>query len=94
MNIWQQIPRWWVWLYYISPMSWSLNVFLTTQFGDYNDSMIVVFGETKSVATFVKDYYGFQRDLLPLAAVVLAAFPIVFAVLFSYNISKLNFQRR
>ncbi|XP_045087511.1 ABC transporter G family member 41-like [Aegilops tauschii subsp. strangulata] len=89
-----QIPRWWVWLYYISPMSWSLNVFLTTQFGDYNDSMIVVFGETKSIATFVKDYYGFRRDLLPLAAVVLAAFPVVFAVLFGYSISKLNFQRR
>ena len=89
-----QIPRWWIWLYYVSPMSWSLNIFFTTQFGDYNDRMIVVFGETKSVATFVKDYYGFQRDLLPLAAVVLAAFPIVFAVLFSYNISKLNFQRR
>ncbi|XP_037468082.1 ABC transporter G family member 41-like [Triticum dicoccoides] len=89
-----QIPKWWIWLYYVSPMSWSLNIFFTTQFGDYNDRMIVVFGETKSVATFVKDYYGFQRDLLPLAAVVLAAFPIVFAVLFSYNISKLNFQRR
>ncbi|EMS57423.1 Pleiotropic drug resistance protein 3 [Triticum urartu] len=89
-----QIPRWWIWLYYISPMSWSLNVFFTTQFGDYNDRMIVVFGETKSVATFVKDYYGFRRDLLPLAAMVLAAFPVVFAVLFGYSISKLNFQRR
>ncbi|XP_037467333.1 ABC transporter G family member 41-like [Triticum dicoccoides] len=89
-----QIPRWWIWLYYISPMSWSLNVFFTTQFGDYNDRMIVVFAETKSVATFMKDYYGFRRDLLPLAAVALAVFPIVFAVLFGYSISKLNFQRR
>nr|XP_045084800.1 ABC transporter G family member 41-like isoform X3 [Aegilops tauschii subsp. strangulata] len=89
-----QIPKWWIWLYYISPMSWTLNVFFTTQFGDHNDRMIVVFGETKSVSAFMTDYFGFRRDLLPLGAVALAAFPVLFAVLFGYNISKLNFQRR
>ncbi|KAF7058247.1 hypothetical protein CFC21_065350 [Triticum aestivum] len=89
-----QIPKWWIWLYYISPMSWTLNVFFTTQFGDHDDRMIDVFGETKSVAAFMRDYFGFRRDLLPLAAVALAAFPVLFAVLFGYNISKLNFQRR
>ncbi|XBI80345.1 hypothetical protein VPH35_089539 [Triticum aestivum] len=89
-----QIPKWWIWLYYISPMSWTLNVFFTTQFGDHDDMMIDVFGETKSVAAFMRDYFGFRRDLLPLAAVALAAFPVLFAVLFGYNISKLNFQRR
>ncbi|XP_037440593.1 ABC transporter G family member 41-like [Triticum dicoccoides] len=89
-----QIPRWWIWFYYVSPMSWELRVLFTTQFGDYDDRMIDVFGETKSVPAFMKDYFGFRRDLLPLAAVVLAAFPILLAVLFGYNISKLNFQRR
>ncbi|EMS59497.1 ABC transporter G family member 37 [Triticum urartu] len=90
----RQIPRWWIWFYYVSPMSWALRVLFTTQFGDYDDMMIDVFGETKSVPAFMKDYFGFRRDLLPLAAVVLAAFPILLAVLFGYNISKLNFQRR
>lgn len=89
-----QIPKWWLWLYYTSPMSWTLNVFFTTQFGYEDDKKIEVFGETKSVAAFVRDYFGFRCDLLPLAAVVLAAFPIFFATLFGYSISKLNFQRR
>ncbi|KAM0834135.1 hypothetical protein ACQ4PT_063809 [Festuca glaucescens] len=89
-----QIPRWWIWLYYISPMSWTLNVFFTTQFGDDTDRMVMVFGETKSIAVFMRDYFGFRHDLLPLSAIALAAFPILFAVLFGYNISKLNFQRR
>ncbi|XP_044946360.1 ABC transporter G family member 41-like isoform X2 [Hordeum vulgare subsp. vulgare] len=89
-----QIPRWWIWFYYVSPMSWALRVLFTSQFGDYDGRMIKVFGETKSVPAFMKDYFGFRRDLLPLAAVVLAAFPILLAVLFGYNISKLNFQRR
>lgn len=84
------VPRWWIWLYYISPMSWTLNVFFTTQFGDDNDRMIVVFGETKSVTAFMRDYFGFRRDLLPLAAVALAAFPILFAVLFEPHKDCMN----
>ena len=75
-------------------MSWTLNVFFTTQFGDDTDTMVNVFGETKSIAVFMEDYFGFHRDLLPLSAIALAAFPVLFAVLFGYNISKLNFQRR
>uniref|UniRef100_A0A0E0CLF2 ABC transporter domain-containing protein n=1 Tax=Oryza meridionalis TaxID=40149 RepID=A0A0E0CLF2_9ORYZ len=89
-----QIPRWWIWLYYTSPLSWTLNVFFTTQFGDEHEKEISVFGETKSVAAFIKDYFGFRRDLLPLAAIILAMFPILFAILFGLSISKLNFQRR
>ncbi|TVU26714.1 hypothetical protein EJB05_29273, partial [Eragrostis curvula] len=89
-----QIPKWWIWMYYISPMSWTLNVFFTTQFGYEDNKKIDVFGETRPVATFVRDYFNFRRELLPLAAVVLLAYPIIFATLFGYNISKLNFQRR
>uniref|UniRef100_A0A0D3F5W6 ABC transporter domain-containing protein n=1 Tax=Oryza barthii TaxID=65489 RepID=A0A0D3F5W6_9ORYZ len=89
-----QIPRWWIWLYYTSPLSWTLNVFFTTQFGDEHEKEISVFGETKSVAAFIKDYFGFRHDLLPLAAIILAMFPILFAILFGLSISKLNFQRR
>ncbi|KAM0834136.1 hypothetical protein ACQ4PT_063809 [Festuca glaucescens] len=63
-------------------------------FGDDTDRMVMVFGETKSIAVFMRDYFGFRHDLLPLSAIALAAFPILFAVLFGYNISKLNFQRR
>jgi hypothetical protein len=94
VHLLQQIPKWWLWLYYMSPMSWTLNVFFTTQFGYEDHRKIDVFGETKSVASFVRDYFGFRRDLLPLAAIVLAAFPVFFATLFGYSISKLNFQRR
>uniref|UniRef100_A0A0E0MIJ3 ABC transporter domain-containing protein n=1 Tax=Oryza punctata TaxID=4537 RepID=A0A0E0MIJ3_ORYPU len=89
-----QIPRWWIWLYYASPLSWTLNVFFTTQFGDEHEKEISVFGETKSVAAFIKDYFGFRRDILPLAAIILAMFPTLFAILFGLSISKLNFQRR
>ncbi|XP_059437806.1 pleiotropic drug resistance protein 3-like [Corylus avellana] len=88
-----QIPKWWVWMYYLTPTSWSLNGLLTSQYGDINTE-IMVFGETKTVAAFLKDYFGFHHDRLPLVAVLLIAFPLVFVSLFAYFIGRLNFQRR
>ncbi|XP_061995123.1 pleiotropic drug resistance protein 3-like [Rosa rugosa] len=88
-----KIPKWWIWCYWICPTSWSLNGLLTSQYGDM-DKEILIFGEHKTVASFLQDYYGFHHDLLPLVAIALITFPIAFAFLFAYFIGRLNFQRR
>lgn len=89
----QHIPKWWIWLYYIMPISWALNGFFTSQYGDIHTE-IIVFGETKSVPIFLKEYFGFHHDRLGVVAIVLLAFPLLFSSLFAYCITKLNFQRR
>ncbi|XP_059648379.1 pleiotropic drug resistance protein 3-like [Cornus florida] len=88
-----QMPKWWLWLYYLCPTSWTLNGMLTSQYGDINKE-IMVFGETKTVAAFLRDYFGYHHDRLPVVAVLLIVYPIVFASLFAFCIEKLNFQRR
>ncbi|KAJ6324763.1 hypothetical protein OIU76_011955 [Salix suchowensis] len=89
----KKIPMWWIWCYYLSPTSWSLNVFLTSQYGDI-DKEIFIFGKLKTVSSFLEDFYGFRHDHLGMVAVALGAFPIAFALLFAYFIGKSNFQRR
>ncbi|XP_061351433.1 pleiotropic drug resistance protein 3-like isoform X2 [Gastrolobium bilobum] len=88
-----KIPKWWVWCYWICPTAWSLNGLLTSQYGDM-DKEILIFGEQKPVGSFLKDYYGFRHDRLSIVAVVLIAFPIIYASLFAYCIGKMNFQKR
>ncbi|KAL8205881.1 hypothetical protein R6Q57_009432 [Mikania cordata] len=88
-----KIPKWWLWLYYLTPTSWSLNAMLTSQYGDVK-TKILVFGEIKFVDDFLKDYFGYHHEQLPLVFVLLALWPIVLAILFAYCIAKLNFQRR
>ena len=66
---------------------------LTSQYGDI-DKEIMVFGEMETVSLFLRDYFGFRYDQLPIVAVVMALYPIVFASLFAYCTRKLNFQRR
>ena len=58
------------------------------------DKEITIFGELKTVGSFLEDFYGFEYDRLALVAVVLIALPIVFASLFTYCIGRLDFQRR
>ncbi|KAJ4823603.1 hypothetical protein Tsubulata_026482 [Turnera subulata] len=88
----KQIPKWWIWCYYISPTSWSLNGLLTSQYGDI-EKEILIFGELKTVGSFLRDYYGFRHDGLGVVAVALTAFPVAFASLFAYCTGKLNYQR-
>ncbi|XP_027919830.1 pleiotropic drug resistance protein 3-like isoform X1 [Vigna unguiculata] len=88
-----QIPKWWIWMYYLCPMSWALNGMLTSQYGDA-DKEISAFEEKKTIVQFLEDYYGFHHDFLSVTGVVLIVFPISIAILFAYCIGKLNFQKR
>ncbi|KAL2338894.1 hypothetical protein Fmac_013340 [Flemingia macrophylla] len=88
-----QIPKWWIWMYYLCPMSWTLNGMLTSQYGDINKE-ITAFEEKKTIAKFLEDYYGFHHDFLGVTCVVLILIPIIIAILFAYCIGNLNFQKR
>ncbi|PKI43082.1 hypothetical protein CRG98_036561 [Punica granatum] len=88
-----KIPKWWIWCYWICPTSWSLRGFLTSQYGDVGKD-ILIFGDRKQISSFLEDYYSFHNSQLGIVAVVLAVFPIGYASLFAYCISKLKFQRR
>ncbi|KAH6835919.1 pleiotropic drug resistance 2 [Perilla frutescens var. hirtella] len=78
-----QIPKWWIWFYYVVPTSWSLNGILTSQYGDI-EKEISVFGETQRISEFLKEYFGFQHNMLPLMTLVLTCYPILFASIFAY----------
>ncbi|KAJ4903780.1 ABC transporter G family member 33 [Raphanus sativus] len=88
-----QIPKWWVWLYYLTPPSWSLNVFFSSQYGDIHQE-INAFGETTTISKFLEDYFGFHHNRLMTSAIILIAFPVALASMFAFFVAKLNFQKR
>ncbi|XWS42285.1 hypothetical protein CRYUN_Cryun16bG0001700 [Craigia yunnanensis] len=88
-----KIPKWWIWLYYLMPTSWTLNCLLTSQYGDVNDE-IMVLGEAKTVASLLQDYFGFHHDRLHITAIFLISYPLIFSFLFAFFITRLNFERR
>uniref|UniRef100_A0A0E0EQW1 ABC-2 type transporter transmembrane domain-containing protein n=1 Tax=Oryza meridionalis TaxID=40149 RepID=A0A0E0EQW1_9ORYZ len=86
----QRIPLWWRWYYWMCPVAWTLNGLLTSQFGDVNDK----FNNGVSVSDFIESYFGYQHDLLWVAAVAVFSFAILFAFLFGLSLRLFNFQKR
>lgn len=87
------IPNWWVWAYWMSPTSWSMKAFFTSQYGDI-EKIIDVFDGQKTISLFLEDYFGYKHGDLGWVAIALIGFPLVFATLFLYGIAKLNFLNR
>uniref|UniRef100_A0A0D3H5G1 ABC transporter domain-containing protein n=1 Tax=Oryza barthii TaxID=65489 RepID=A0A0D3H5G1_9ORYZ len=85
-----RIPVWWRWYYWMCPVAWTLNGLLTSQFGDVNDK----FNNGVSVSDFIESYFGYQHDLLWVAAVAVVSFAILFAFLFGLSLRLFNFQKR
>ncbi|CAM8923252.1 unnamed protein product [Rhodiola kirilowii] len=88
-----RIPKWWIWVYYITPTSWTMNALLNSQYGDVHSDMDV-FGKQQSISSFLEEYFGYRHDHLPLVGVMLFVFPFLYALLFAFLVGKLNFQRR
>ncbi|KAI3993041.1 hypothetical protein MKX01_009784, partial [Papaver californicum] len=61
-------------------------------YGDM-ETEILVFGETNTVSHFLRDYFGFHHNHLPLVSVLLLAYPVLSSSLFAYCIQKMNFHR-
>ncbi|CAJ2674952.1 unnamed protein product [Trifolium pratense] len=85
-----RIPIWWKWYYWICPVAWTLNGLVTSQYGDNIEPL----ENDKSVKEFVKSYFGFEQENLGMAAIFVAGFSVLFALIFTFGIKAFNFQKR
>ncbi|XVE91140.1 hypothetical protein DITRI_Ditri20bG0130700 [Diplodiscus trichospermus] len=90
-----QIPVWWRWYYWATPVAWTLYGVITSQVGDKN-SPIEVPGSANitTVKTYIKEMYGFEHDFLPVVAVAHICWCLLFFFVFAFSIKFVNFQRR
>ncbi|KAF3628286.1 ABC transporter G family member 39 [Capsicum annuum] len=89
-----QIPIWWRWYYWGSPISWTIYGLITSQVGDRNDSVEVPGIGEIPLKLFLQEYLGFEYDFLGFVAVAHVAWVVLFCFVFAYAIKFLNFQRR
>ncbi|KAF5470085.1 hypothetical protein F2P56_010628 [Juglans regia] len=90
----KQIPIWWRWYYWASPVAWTLYGLVTSQVGD-KTTLIEVPGEADiQVKDYLKKHLGFDHDFLGAVAAAHIGFSLLFFFVFAYGIKFLNFQRR
>ncbi|KAI3837327.1 hypothetical protein MKW92_020572 [Papaver armeniacum] len=90
-----QIPIWWRWYYWASPLSWTLYGLVTSQVGDRtNELQIPGMLVNPTVQSYLKDNLGFEYDFLKWVVLAHIGFVLAFFFVFAYGIKYLNFQRR
>ncbi|KAK3226769.1 hypothetical protein Dsin_006631 [Dipteronia sinensis] len=92
-----EIPVWWRWCYWASPVSWTLYGVLASQVGDIDTPLPMPGGPTNitiTVKEYLKATYGMDRDFLPYVAIAHVVWVLLFIFLFAFGIKSLNFQRR
>ncbi|KAK9131815.1 hypothetical protein Scep_011343 [Stephania cephalantha] len=87
------IPGWWIWFYYISPVAWTLRGIITSQLGDLQDH-IVGPGFDGTVKEYIEKNLGYGPGMIGVSAVVLVGFAVLFFTVYAVSIRVLNFQKR
>ncbi|GLT76272.1 hypothetical protein SLA2020_479420 [Shorea laevis] len=89
-----QIPIWWRWYYWASPVAWTVYGLVTSQLGDKSDPVDIPGAGTVPLKILLKQGLGFEYDFLPAVGIAHVGFCLLFVCVFAYCIKFLNFQRR
>ncbi|KAH6797602.1 pleiotropic drug resistance 6 [Perilla frutescens var. hirtella] len=89
-----QIPIWWRWYYWCSPVAWTIYGVVASQFGEMNAQVEVPGVGFRTVKAYLKQNLGFDHHFLPVVALMHLVFVLLFAFTFAFGIKCLNFQRR
>ncbi|XVE75536.1 hypothetical protein DITRI_Ditri12bG0101500 [Diplodiscus trichospermus] len=89
-----EIPIWWRWYYWASPVAWTIYGLVTSQVGD-KDDLVEIPGELPmTVKAYLETHLGFNYSFLPAVVVAHVGWVLLFLFVFAYGIKFLNFQRR
>ncbi|CAI0407524.1 unnamed protein product [Linum tenue] len=89
-----QIPIWWRWYYWASPVAWTLYGMVTSQVGDKDNLVEIPGSESLTVKQVLEEGLGYKHSFLPAVAVAHLGFVCLFFFVFAFGIKYLNFQRR
>ncbi|KAM7463815.1 hypothetical protein LguiA_031936 [Lonicera macranthoides] len=89
-----QIPIWWRWYYWGSPVAWTLYGLITSQVGQNTNGLEIPGGGSLPVNEYLKRSFGYDYDFLGYVALAHVGWAVLFCIVFAYGIKFLNFQRR
>ncbi|KAL9165231.1 hypothetical protein ABFS82_06G157600 [Erythranthe guttata] len=89
-----EIPIWWRWYYWGSPVAWTIYGLVTSQVGDKMDNVHVPEHGDMPIKDYLKQFLGYESDFLGYVALAHVGWALLFFFVFVYGIKVLNFQRR
>ncbi|KAG6540832.1 hypothetical protein Mapa_017810 [Marchantia paleacea] len=87
-----EMPGWWVWYYWLSPVAWTLYGLVTSQLGSVQT--VMTSPTAIPIKDYIRNYFGYNYDWLGYVAAVLVGFCLLFWSVFAFSIKYFNFQKR
>ncbi|CAA0829240.1 ABC transporter G family member 34 [Striga hermonthica] len=88
------IPIWWRWYYWASPVAWTIYGLVTSQVGDRTDPIQIPGSGDIPLREYLENSLGYDYDFLGPVAGAHIGWVILFCIVFAYGIKFLNFQKR
>ncbi|XP_057464053.1 pleiotropic drug resistance protein 2-like [Actinidia eriantha] len=89
-----QIPIWWRWYYWASPVAWTIYGLVTSQLGDNMEPVEIPGAGAIPVKVYLEKYFGYDYDFLGVVALAHIGWVLLFFFVFAYGIKFFNFQNR
>ncbi|XP_047340987.1 ABC transporter G family member 35-like [Impatiens glandulifera] len=90
-----RIPKWWIWYYWICPVSWTVYGLIVSQYGDLETTLSVPgVKPDPTIKSYIESHFGYDPDFIGGIAGGLVGFTVFFAFMFAFCIKTLNFQTR
>uniref|UniRef100_A0A803MQI7 ABC transporter domain-containing protein n=1 Tax=Chenopodium quinoa TaxID=63459 RepID=A0A803MQI7_CHEQI len=89
-----QIPIWWRWCYWASPVSWTMYGMVTSQIGDKSSPIEILETNRVPLNILLNDFLGYDFNFLPIVVVAHLLWVVFFLLVFTCGVKFLNFQKR
>ncbi|WCJ41763.1 ABC transporter G family member 34 [Euphorbia peplus] len=89
-----QMPVWWRWYYWGSPVSCTIYGVITSQIGDKTSMLEIPGSEPMPVNAYLEKVFGYREDFLVYVVIAQLCWFLLFFFIFTGSIRFLNFQRR
>ncbi|GAB4820274.1 hypothetical protein N2152v2_007320 [Parachlorella kessleri] len=90
-----RIRGWWIWMYWINPVTWTLYGLVDSQLGDVDNEYLTDYaGNSVPISLYVEDTFGYKYSMLGVCVAVLAGFCLVFAASAAIAFKRLSFLHR
>lgn len=90
----QRMPGWWLWYYYINPISWTLYGIIIFQLGDFQNIISTPTGDTYTLQEYLSVTLDYSWHFRGQVVAILIAFMIAFMLFAIIGLRFINFQKR
>ncbi|KAK9836509.1 hypothetical protein WJX74_001987 [Apatococcus lobatus] len=95
-----QIPGWWIWYYWLDPLTYTIYGLVASQLGDLSDAsnpshlIVTLEGKTVTISAYLQEIYGFHHDFVGYCVLVLIGFIVMFHTVSAAAHARFNFQTK